>query len=117
MTAPNIVSPTSIVLKNASAAVGTAESSVVTCPSGKALKVSTLYAANVHGTTPGDLSVRLSSPAGTHAICSTVSVPADSSLIVVDREAPVYLEEGHSILAVASAAGVIQVVVSYEEIA
>jgi hypothetical protein len=38
-------------------------------------------------------------------------------LVVVDRNSPVYLEEGDSIQVVASAAGVIHVVASYEEIA
>ena len=53
----------------------------------------------------------------TIAICSTVSVPADATLVVVDRNSPVYLEEGDSLTASASAASALQIVVSYEEIA
>ena len=52
-----------------------------------------------------------------HAVCSTVSVPADASVLVVDRNSPIYLEEGDSVEAVASATGTIQIVGSYEEIA
>jgi hypothetical protein len=44
-------------------------------------------------------------------------VPADASVVVVDRNSPVYLEEGDSIEAVASAAATIEIVGSYEEIA
>lgn len=117
MAAPNIVSPTTITLKNVASTVGTSAVTIVTCPTDRALKVSTLYAANVEGSNAGDFSARVSDGTSTHAICSTVSVPADASLVVVDRNSPVYLEEGDSIQVVASAAGVIHVVASYEEIA
>ena len=117
MAAPNIVSPTTITLKNVASTVGTSAITIVTCAADKALKVSTLYAANVEGSNAGDFSARVSDGTSTHAICSTVSVPADASLVVVDRNSPVYLEDGDSIQVVASAAGVIHVVASYEEIA
>lgn len=117
MAAPNIVSPTSITLKQLSTTVGTAALTLVTCASDKAIKLSTLFAANVQGTNAGDITIRVSDGTATHAVCSTVSVPADASLVVVDRNSPVYLEEGDSIEAIASAAATIEVVGSYEEIA
>lgn len=117
MAAPNIVSPTSIVLKNASASVGTSPSSVLTCDANKAVKVSTVTFANTHGTNAADATLNLVSGGATIAICSTVSVPADATLVAVDRNSPVYLEEGDSLTASASAAGALQIVVSYEEIA
>lgn len=116
MTAPNIVSPTTITLKNVASTVGTSAVTIVTCPTDRALKVSTLYAANKDGTSAADTTVNLVSSA-TVAICSTVSVPADASLVVVDRNSPVYLEEGDSLTASASATGAIEIVASYEEIA
>ena len=94
MTAPNIVSPTSITLKQLSTTVGTAALTLVTCATDRAVKLSTLYAANVEGTNAGDITIRVSDGTATHAVCSTVSVPADASLVVVDRNSPVYLEEG-----------------------
>lgn len=117
MAAPNIVSPTSITLKQLSTTVGTAALTLVTCATDRALKLSTLYAANVDGTNAGEITIRVSDGTATHAVCSTVSVPADASLVVVDRNSPVYLEEGDSIEAIASAAATIEVVGSYEEIA
>ena len=55
--------------------------------------------------------------AGTaYAIASTVSVPADSTLVVLDKNTALYLEEDKSIGAVASAANDLVVVASYEEI-
>lgn len=116
MAAPNIVSPTTITLKSVGTTVGTAAVTILTCPSNKALKVSTVYAANVQGTNAVDVSCRLSVSGTTHAIASTISVPADATLIVVDRNAPVYLEEGNSLEALASTAA-LHIVASYEEIA
>jgi hypothetical protein len=117
MAAPNIVSPTTITLKQLSTTVGTAAITLVTCAADRAVKLSTLYAANVDGTSAGDITIRVSDGTATHAVCSTVSVPADASVVVVDRNSPVYLEEGDSIEAVASAAATIEIVGSYEEIA
>lgn len=117
MAAPNIVSPTTITLKSVGATVGTSAAAFVTCPSNKALKVSTVYAANVNGSSAADFSCRLNVSGTTHAIASTISVPADATLIVVDRNAPVYLEEGASLEAVASSTAVLHIVASYEEIA
>lgn len=117
MAAPNIVSPTTITLKQLSTTVGTAALTLVTCAADKAIKLSTLFAANVQGTNAGDITIRVSDGTATHAVCSTVSVPADASLVVVDRNSPVYLEEGDSIEAIASAAATIEIVGSYEEIA
>lgn len=117
MAAPNIKSPTSITLKQLSSTVGTAALTLVTCGADKAIKLSALFAANVQGTSAGDITIRVSDGTSTHAVCSTVSVPADASVLVVDRNSPLYLEEGDSVEAVASATGTIQIVGSYEEIA
>jgi hypothetical protein len=117
MAAPNIVSPTTITLKNTGASVGTSAATVLTCDANKAIKVSTLTFANTHGSNAADATLNLVSGGATVAICSTVSVPADATLVAVDRNSPIYLEEGDSLTASASAASAIQVVVSYEEIA
>jgi hypothetical protein len=49
-------------------------------------------------------------------IVSTISVPADSSLVVIDKNTSIYLEEDRSIGATASAANDLKVLVSFEEI-
>ncbi len=117
MAAPNIVSPTTITLKSVRSTVGTSAVTLVTCATDKAVKVSTLYAANIDGSNAADVSARVSVSGTTHAICSTVSVPADASLVIVDRNTPVYLEEGQSLEVLASAANALHIVGSYEEIA
>ena len=50
------------------------------------------------------------------AIASTISVPADASLVVIDKTTSFYLLEDQSIGATASAANDLVVTVSWEEI-
>jgi hypothetical protein len=84
------------------------------------LKINTLIVSNVDPTASCDITISLYSAAalgGTATqIASTISIPADTSLIVISRETPVYLEEDRSIGATASIANDLKVVCSYEEI-
>jgi len=76
--------------------------------------------ANVDGTNAADVTVDFHTAAsggGTaYSLVSTISVPADASLVVVDKNTALYLEEDRSITATASAGGDLEVIVSYEEI-
>ena len=49
-------------------------------------------------------------------LAKTVTVPIDSTLIVLGKDAPIYLEEGDKIQALASAAGDLEIIISYEEL-
>jgi len=74
----------------------------------------------VDGTNAADITVSYYSEddiGGTATqIVSTVSVSADTTLVVIDKNTSIYLEEDRSIGATASAANDLKVVVSYEEI-
>jgi hypothetical protein len=76
--------------------------------------------ANVDGTNACDVTVDLHSQddiGGTaYSLISTASVAADSSLVVVDKNTAIYLEEDKSISATAGTASDLEVIVSYEEI-
>jgi hypothetical protein len=89
------------------------------------LKINQIVAANVDGTNAVDCTVALytngavaqgSAPSGGTAfpIVSTVSIPADASLIVVDKTTAIYLEEGTSIIGTSSIANDITFSISYE---
>jgi hypothetical protein len=89
------------------------------------LKINQIVAANVNGTNAVDCTVSIytngavapgSAPSGGTAfpIASTVSVPADASLIVVDKTTGLYLEEGTSITVTSGTASQIAYSVSYE---
>jgi hypothetical protein len=75
---------------------------------------------NVDGTSAADITIAVYSEddiGGTATeLVSTVSVPADASLVVIDKNTSLYLEEDMSIGATAGTANDLKVVVSYEEI-
>jgi hypothetical protein len=123
MAAPNIVNVTSIIGKSAVVDLTTTNATLVvenTAASGKVFKIESLIISNVDGTNAADITISLYSEdniGGTATeIVSTVSVPADSSLVVIDRNTSIYLEEDKSIGATAGSASDLKVVVSYEEI-
>lgn len=130
MAAPNIISPTTITGKT-TFYTPSGVTAVILLPnaaaSGKVLKINSLIAANVDGTSAVDVTVSYytnggvaqgSAPAGgtAYPIVSTVSVPADASLIVVDKSTQLYIEEGNSLSITSSSANDIAFTVSYEEI-
>lgn len=120
MAAPNIVNVTTITGKTVGAALGTTTADIVenTAGSGKVFKVNSVYVSNIDGTSAASVTVTWydAGTTTTYNIAKTVSVPADATLIVVDKEAQIYLEEGDKIAAFASAAGDLEITVSYEEI-
>jgi hypothetical protein len=124
MAAPNIVGPTTITAKTAVLSSVTGATGTVllsnAASSGKAFQVTSLYVANVDGSNAADVTIKLHAEddgAGTgRAICSTVSVPADATVIVVDKNAPLWLEEDRSIVVTPSASDDLEFVCSYLEI-
>lgn len=95
--------------------------------SGQVFKINQIVAANVNGTSAVDTTVAIytngavaqgSAPAGgtAYPIASTVSVPPDASLIVVDKTSSIYLMEGSSIIVTSGTASGITYTISYEVI-
>lgn len=88
--------------------------------SGKVYKINSIVVANVDGTTAADITINIYSAAslgGTAtAIASTISVPADSTLVVTDKTTTFYLLENKSIGAIAGTASDLIVTTSWEEI-
>ena len=95
--------------------------------SGQVFKINQIVAANVNGTSAVDVTVAIytngavaqgSAPSsGTaYPIASTVSVPPDASLIVVDKTSSIYLMEGSSIIVTSGTASGITYTISYEVI-
>lgn len=123
MAAPNMVNVTSIIGKTATANLTTTNATLVVenvAASGKVLKINSLVVSNVDGTNNASITISYYSEdniGGTATqIANTVVVPADASLVVIDKSTAIYLEEDRSIGATASAANDLKVVCSYEEI-
>ena len=123
MAAPNIVNVTTITGKSAVVSLTTTSATAVVsnaASSGKVFKINSLVVSNVDGTNAADITVSYYSEddiGGTATeIVSTISVPADATLVVIDKNTSIYLEEDRSIGATAGTASDLKVLVSYEEI-
>ena len=123
MANPNIVNVTNILGRTVVVDLSTTNATLVvenTAASGKIFKINSLYVSNVDGTNAADITISLFSEdniGGTATqIASTVTVPADATIIVIDKNSSIYLEEDKSIGATASAANDLKIVCSFEEI-
>ena len=99
MAAPNIVNVSTITAKTAYLALsGTTATQLVSnaASSGKVFKINMIQVANVDGSDACNVTVDYHSQddiGGTaYSLVSTVSVPADASLVVVDKNTAIYLE-------------------------
>jgi len=123
MAAPNIVNVSTITGKSATIALSTTSQTTLVsnaASSSQVFKINMIQVANVDGTNACDVTVDVHSEddgGGTaYSLVSTVSVPADASLVVLDKNTALYLEEDRSITATAGTANDLEVIVSYEEI-
>ena len=123
MANPNIVNTASIVGNNSLTALSTTNATAIVnnpASSGKVYKINSIVVSNVDGTNPADISINIYSQddlGGTaYSLVSTIAVPADASLIVVDKTTAIYLKEDQSVGAVAGFADDLAVTASWEEI-
>lgn len=119
MAAPNIVNVSTITGKTEGVAIGATNTTIVSnaSASGKVFKVNSLIVSNIDGTNAADVTVEFFDNGTTaYKLASTITVPADASLVVISKETAIYLEENDLIRALASAAGDLEAIVSYEEI-
>lgn len=123
MAAPNIVNVASVIGKTAYLTPSNTTANVLlanSASSNKVFKINQIVASNIDGTNAVDCTVAINSAAAgsgtSYAIASTISVPADASLIVVDKSTAIYLEEDKSIVVTSGTASKITYTISYEEI-
>ena len=128
MANPNLTNVNSIT-GNTTYLTPSGTSAVVLLPnaasSNNVFKINQIVAANVNGSAAVNATVSIytngavaqgSAPSGgtAYPIVSTVSVPANASLIVVDKTTPIYLMEGTSITVTSGTASGIAYSISYE---
>ena len=127
MAAPNIVSVSSIIGESQGFELSTTTNTVlIDVASDKLVKINRISVANIDGTNAADVTVQVDKATRTSAatgssvsgatfkIASTVSVPADAVLVLLDT--PIYLEEGDKLEGGASADSDLTLFVSYEVI-
>jgi len=124
MANPNIINVSAIYGNSSFTALSTTSvTSIVSnaASSGKVYKINSLMAANVDGSATVDITINVYSNAtagsGTaYAVASTISVPADATLVVISKDNAIYLLENQSIGAIAGTANDLVVTCSWEEI-
>ena len=127
MANPNIVNVASIVGANAAwALTNTLTTTLLTVAADVILKINSLIVTNIHGTNAATVSidingmgtgatgVTVTGPLATCRLASTMNVPADDSLVLIDK--PIYLMEADVLRGGASAASVLELFASFEVI-
>ena len=119
MAAPNVVNVSSIIGKTQGSALTTSNADQLVCATDKLVKVNSIIVSNVDANNAADVDVSfVDSSSGNLVLhlAKGVTVPSKSTLIVLGKDAPIYLEEGDKIQALASAAGDLEILLSYEEL-
>ena len=117
MANPNVVAVSSIYANTAvDADVAASAVSLLTCASDKLIKVNSLIIANIDGTNAATIDVWVTRSSVDYYIAKTISVPADATLVVIDKNMGLYLTENDVLKIQASAAGDLSATCSYEEI-
>jgi hypothetical protein len=123
MANPNIVAVTSILGNTTFLTPSDTSANVLlsnAASSGDVLKINQIVAANVNGTSAVDTTVAINDAAAgagtSFPIVSTVSVPADASIIVTDKTTAIYLMEDQSIVVTSGTSSGISYTISYEAI-
>ena len=122
MAEPNIVNVTSIVgrtkmelLKDD--AISHANADILTCASDKLIKINSIIIASIDSSNACTIDVAINHhDHGRHYLAKTVAVPADSTLVVIGKDSPIYLEEGDELEANAGADNDADICISYEEL-
>ena len=128
MANPNIVNVSSIVGGNAGwALTNTITTTLLTVAADVIVKINSLIVTNIHGTNAATVSIEINGIGGGATgvtlaanlttqvrIASTMNVPADDSLVLIDK--PIYLMEGDVLRGGASAASTLELFCSYEVI-
>ena len=128
MANPNIVSVTSIKGESVGFALSaTTTTTLMTVAANKVVKINRITVANVDGTNAADVTLSVTKSnftpdgvdnfdtSGTFHIAKTISVPADSTLVLLDT--PIYLMETDILKGGAGAASDLDLFISYESIA
>ena len=116
MANPNLVNVTSITGESIQHALTTTlTDEILAAASDTLVKINSIIVANIDGSSSADVSLFLKKSGGSPvAFASTVAVPADSTLVVIDKNSALYLEEGDTLEGGASANSDLTCIVNFE---
>jgi hypothetical protein len=133
MAAPNIVNVATITGSTAyQSLTNTNDNSLISnaAASGKVLKINNIFVSNINGVSPATVTLSYRSAAnavtdGTLATASSgtayriayqISVPANTTLMLLDKAGSIYLPENASLSIQAGTASYLEVIASYDQI-
>jgi len=117
VTAPNLMVITSVVGKLTGANLTTSLTGIISnaSNSNQLYRINSVTVTNINGTNAADVNVSIYKNMTTdYYVASTISIPADATLIVATKDMNLYLEENDSLRASASLNNYLQILVSYE---
>ena len=128
MANPNLINVSSVLGANAGFNLtNTATATLITVAADKLVKINRISVANVDGTNAatvdcfvdgmgsGSTGVTTTGADATVYLAKTITVPADTTLVVLGKDSPIYLEESYEINPRAGAASEATLIISYEE--
>ena len=117
MAAPNILNASIITGKQYGAALDTTTTTSLVANAASSddlYKINSIIVSNVDGSSAADVTVSWYNGSTDFHIAKTVSVPADTTLVLIRKDSPIYLEEGHSIRGGASANSDLEILICYD---
>jgi hypothetical protein len=117
MANPNIVAVSTITGKTSVLVLTGTAANIVSNSTGsnRILKVDSLYIANTT-TSAATVTVDVTRSSTAYRIASTITVPANATLVVIDKTTNLFLEEGDGLRGLTGTANALHAVASYEEI-
>ena len=123
MTAPNLISLTTITGKTTGTNVTTTGTTTLlsnASGSGHLYKINTLNVANISNTSTVSVTINWYTAANSggtaFAIAGAISIPSNTTLNIIDKSSQYYLEENTSLGVVTSTANALIVTTSYEDL-
>ena len=118
MSNPNLVNVTSIFGKSINGALtSTVTTDILTCGSTKLIKINSIIVANIDGTNAATVTMGIIKSGGSVVLfASTIAIPADATLVLIDKNSSIYLEVGDVLEGGASADNDLTYTISYEEL-
>jgi len=115
MAAPNLISFTTATGKTALQALTTSAANVLVnaSSSNQAYKINSIVVAN-YTATVATTTVTVLRSATSYYLAGTINVPGNSSLVILGKDTPIYLEEGDTIQAFAGTTSALHIIISYE---
>ena len=119
MANPNLLNITSIYGDTAyDANISTSDDAIITVAADKVVKINTLMVSNIDGVNAATITatVKDSGNSVLGYIAKTITVPPDSTLVLVSKDTTIYLKETQKLCLDASVASDLSAVCSYEEL-